>query len=1078
MTKSIGSESLLEQVGLFESVWPHTTQFPHNRARTSVAGVVHEDLLGSQEPLLITSYTSLDRIIAFLGRMFVRWEGDPEAYRRVRILLGHEPSVATAEAYLLGPSALSQEIKDYWIERGISVVLCAKLIAGLELLQRAEVEVRTSGERVVHAKIYRGDHAITLGSSNFSRAGMQSNAEANVRFESREGTRFYDAAALAEAIWDEGREYKTDLIELLRKLLQPATWQEALARACAELLDGEWAKTYASLRPIGEMTPLWPAQEQGIAQAMWVLEHVGSVLVADATGSGKTKMGARLIRAIQMRNVRTGRIRQDMPVMVSPPRVELAWRNEAVRCGLSLETISQGELSDRRSGAHDTAREAVRRAQVLAVDEAHNFLNRYSARTQRLYANLADHVLLFTATPINRGAQDLLAIIDLLGADNFEEDVLEIVSAIWKRRRHRRREGIGAQERAKIRQAIQRFTVRRTKSMFNALVDEEPERYRNLLGNPCRYPEHLPKSYMVDADSRDRGLASAIREEAAGLRGMLNIGRRLRVPPHLQWEGWSDQKYLEQRLRGASALAAYRVSSTLRSSRAALLEHLLGTQEAREICQLKDPVKRKDTGNIIGRLQELAGHPPRNELSCRLPEWLSDPDIHEEACLEEAKRYERIVALAKEISDSREDIKAYELERLLKKHDRVLAFDAHLITLSDIQQRLKRRGLERVILATGEQRNQEIHEAFKLDSTSEGVIGLCSDALSEGVNLQGASVVVLLDMPSVIRTIEQRIGRIDRMDSPHGQIEVYWPDDYPEFALRTDELLINRHRDVRDLLGSNVPLPGSMEPVNAGQILERVASGFTRSGEDLADAFVPVRSLVSGAGALVEDATYRKMLDVQATVISSVSVVESQDDWSFFAVAGTEWGAPRWVYFDSDGVETDLEGVSRRLRVRLGPDPSLLDINEQVADRLERDMLRLAKLEARLLPRRKQLALEQMKRVLRHYATRASDHDPERAKISQQILHLANRDVAADQESVNLSELTDWWLEVIRPRWYEHLGSRRRKGPARLKDITTRLREEPLDTAELLSIKNLDPRQLYARPLANRIVAAIIGVAA
>ena len=38
--------------------------------------------------------------------------------------------------------------------------------------------------------------------------------------------------------------------------------------------------------------------------------------------------------------------------------------------------------------------------------------------------NAADHVLLFTATPINRGAEDLLALIDLLGADNFEDATL------------------------------------------------------------------------------------------------------------------------------------------------------------------------------------------------------------------------------------------------------------------------------------------------------------------------------------------------------------------------------------------------------------------------------------------------------------------------------------------------------------------------------------------------------------------------------------------------------------------------------------------------------------------------------
>ena len=36
---------------------------------------------------------------------------------------------------------------------------------------------------------------------------------------------------------------------------------------------------------------------------------------------------------------------------------------------------------------------------VLAVDEAHNFLNRSSERSRVLLGNMADHTILFTATP-------------------------------------------------------------------------------------------------------------------------------------------------------------------------------------------------------------------------------------------------------------------------------------------------------------------------------------------------------------------------------------------------------------------------------------------------------------------------------------------------------------------------------------------------------------------------------------------------------------------------------------------------------------------------------------------------------
>lgn len=109
----------------------------------------------------------------------------------------------------------------------------------------------------------------------------------------------------------------------------------------------------------------------------------------------------------------------------------------------------------------------------------------------------------------------------------------------------------------------------------------------------------------------------------------------------LRRQGWSDEKYLASRSLSARKLARYVVMASLRSSRAALIEHIEGTARAKELCKLEG--------------------------------------------------YNRI--------------------------------------------------------------------------------GLCSDRLSEGENLQQAACVVRLDMPSLARIAEQRVGRVDRMDDPHREIE-------------------------------------------------------------------------------------------------------------------------------------------------------------------------------------------------------------------------------------------------------------------------------------------------------------------
>lgn len=1068
--------------------FPPHVRFPYNYRAKRVGSLVEPDLLDSPAPLLITGYTSLDQIVSFLSACYERTNDTPDAFRSIRVLLGHEPNALAKDRIRLGDHALSEEIASYWLREGISIHLCGDVLSAIELLQGDRVKVRTSRDRPVHAKIYKGESAVTIGSSNYSYAGLRGQIESNCRFSrADEEVRFKEAGELAEAIWTLGIDYKAELIRLLRRLLRSVTWAEALARACAELLEGKWAQRYVAPHAYGEVR-LWPSQEQGVAQAMWVLENIGSVLVADATGSGKTRMGSHLIRALQDRNWRTGRMRRDLPVMICPPNVAESWQREGRLCGQEIPTISHGILSHPASLHHSEAIQVLRRAQVLAVDETHNFLNRLTARTQRLYGNMADHVVLFSATPINRGAQDLLAIIDLLGADNFDDEVLRVLQRIARRRSHRG-ERLAPDEREVIRRAIQRFIVRRTKSMFNRLIDEEPERYTNALEQQCRYPKHVPLTYTCGETTRDRELAQTIRDAAGRLRGLTNLRKTLQLPEYLRLEGWDDEKYLNMRLRAAKALAAYRIGACLRSSRAALLEHLYGTTAAQELCGILGRIKSEDTGNVIESLRGMRGRPPINELKVPLPEWLADVGEHARVCDEEIAIYEQMGALTQELSTAREEAKAQHLGALLKKHDLVLAFDSRLITLSDIKARLERRGSGKVLLATGQSQPRRVHQAFALGSRERGVVALCSDVLSEGVNLQAASALVLLDMPSVIRVAEQRIGRVDRMDSPHAEIEVYWPDDAPEFALRSDEVFRERHRDVAELIGSNLELPPSLRSehgvASRAVSWKEVAAGVKEmeredeSWNGLEDAFAPVRAMVEGENVLVPAPVYASMRRTDARVYSSVSVVESKLEWTFLAIAGNEDGAPRWIYFDEESTHplTDLDAISRRLREHLSDHIVDRKLDKQATERLKRDLTRLHEWEMQLLPRKKRRALEEMRRVLASYERQALvSEDMARARLIQAILALTKRNTDAEdpeRPAVDLSILAEWWLDLIRPVWYEHLSHRRRNKPALLRNIRADLERDPITTERLQSIRVIP---LRSKPMDQRVVAAIVGI--
>lgn len=1069
---------------------PAYERFPYNYGDQKVRPLIFEDLRRSRCPMIISGYTSLSMIIEFLALCHQDLEKNPEAFETIQILIGNEPLPTQRSSFRLYQHDLPQEIQRYWLEeRGISIFLCAKVIVAIELIRSGKVQVKLSDRvRPMHAKIFKGDDAISSGSSNFSHSGLEFQYEINHRYErTKEKRRFEETCQFAEGYWLLGRDYQDGLINLLELLLSVVTWQEALARACAELLEGDWAQRYIRPQTYSDEAALWLSQQQGIAHALWVIENVGSVLIADATGSGKTKTGAHLIRSAIQRMWGTGRIQQEIPVLLCPPSVEDNWRGEVLRCGQSVEICSHGILSHSTDEKRQEVLTIIRRAQVLAVDEAHRFLNLDSNRTKFLFNNIADHVLLFTATPINKGPQDLIAIIDLLGADNFDDDILDTLSRI--RKRHGRfDEKVSKAELEKIQRAIQRFTVRRTKTMLNRMIDANPEAFKDKHGRLCRYPRHDSKIYSCDRNEQDCQIATKIRETAAQLRGLIYLQKPIEVP---EFFNGTHEQFLNSRLNSAAALVMYNVMSSLRSSRACLLEHIHGTAYAKEWAEISAKVKTQDTGNVIAKLQKQIEQPPQQTLSVEMPTWLADADEYKQACLNEIKLYEQIAKLARQMSSGREDAKTEHLIGLLRSHSIVIAFDKNLITLATLRDRIGQHSDCEVVVATGGSKTDQkrANQVCQLGSTESGVIVLCSDAMSEGINLQQASAVVHLDMPTVVRVAEQRIGRIDRMDSPHPTIEVFLPKDRQEFTLSSDQQFLTRVQFASEILGSNMPLPEELLSDAALPEIIAKLDEAERTGtpsDNLLDAFAPVRSLVEGDQALIRQEIYQQLRNSDARVIASVraietkriSVVAARRPWVFFAVAGTQWGAPRWVYLDSPNAVpvTDLEDVSQHLRSVLDEGVSNLPREQmkKAAKVLTVFLKQLHRTEELLLPRKKQRALQEMRIVLQSYQEEAAIRgDQEREELARKLLELTQPE---SEEPVDLGSIAERWLDLIRSVWYDQLTKRRRSGPLRLRDIRQVLVNQELLKTE--DIKAAFSRELrFLKPLDERIVAAIVGVA-
>lgn len=1049
--------------------WPDQRAFPVNRAAAHVADVVRADLLASTRPLVVAGYSSIAELVDFVAA----WD-TVAGNERVRLLLGAEPYPTARLSFGSARAVFTEEARRYWEERGISVRLSAKVLQTIAALDAGRVAARfIHGAAVLHAKVYVGADAATVGSSNFSDAGLRSQLEANARFErTSERERFEGLVTIAENLWSQGQPWDDELRALLEDLLRFTTWQEALARASADLLEGEWAAAYLE-HAGGAGAALWPSQRAGIAQALWIIETVGSALVADATGSGKTRMGAHLVRAVRDRLWSTGRTRRGRAVVVCPPAVAPTWEHEANVAGVDLLTVSHGLLSREAATRRPRSQEeALANAQIVAVDEAHNFLNRDARRTQAVRDNRADHVLLFTATPINRGAADLLALVAFLGADNFDEATIETLRRLERRRS--RDAQLSPGEVDQLRREIQRFTVRRTKAVLNELVDREPVAYLDPdSGRTCRYPTHDARTYETGETADDEAIAEEIRAHTAALAGIAQLERTIAVPAALRSD-YSDERWLAFRLTSVRGLAAHHVLGAMRSSRAALVEHLEGTTAASNRYGLPR-FKPAPTGAVIAKLARLAEEgPPAVELDCDVPDWLTDREAWAEACRAERARYEEMLAAAARLSPAREERKAALLLDLAARHARLLAFDRHPITLEQLRLLLDGRGPD-VIVATGanQANRRRVEAAFDRASTSEA-IALCSDAMNEGLNLQGASAIVHLDLPTTLRVAEQRIGRVDRMDSPHDAIEAWWPRDGKSFATRANELLAQRAAESQELLGSNLRVPALTDADDIVDVEERISEAEAPGAEawdGIRDALEPVRALVSGDDPLVPPSLYDELRGARRTTV--LAAVASPVPWAFLAIAATANGAPRWLLLDGERLDpvVGLDEVTARLRARLAGDPRSVPVGEALG-LLDRALDVATRVEHRLLPRRMQRALDQLRRVTAVYARDASRRGDEQGAARWSAIG-ALADPSREGPRPDLDAVAERWLALVRPHLDAERARRRFQQFVLLREIDKRLEAEPLPLAAVeAAFRDL----AVMAPLDDRVVACVLGV--
>jgi superfamily II DNA or RNA helicase len=1061
--------------------WPDNHAFPLNlrdyTSKRTVLEVVLEDISQSENYLVVTGFTSLAHIIELFGGKVTFGR-----LRDVRIVLGFEPELR--ERKLWKSAELDKDIKEFWAGQHYSLLNGGVVIKVIELIKEERICFRLSDG--LHAKIYVGDLHTILGSANFSKNGTTMQHEANIRINNDvakpvEQEQYRQIKQIAENYYQLGKPYNETIIELLRTLLKLTTWQEALARAIAELLDKPWLNDIPELYSKLNSLKLWPSQRIGLGQAMYILQTQGCVLIADPTGSGKTKMISTLQLVLYHWLWETGRRNKSYAVTICPPLVKDSWHKEFVDIEFSQSgQISMGALSYTKGHYHATHLKEIRNANILVVDEAHNFLNLHSFRSISVAEHTSDNIILSTATPINKKPKDLMRLIELLGVDNLGDQELEDFKAL-KKQKHIRS---NSPEFAALKTYIEKFIVRRTKTQLNKLIDREPELYINRQGKQCRYPHHSPEIYKTGETKEDKRIARDINKLGGELKGLIYLQRVMR-PDDL--EAKDEQYHIDLRLRAAKALAKYNIQAKMRSSKAALLEHIEGTDAA--LAEYKFKSSKDKSGNVIATIRKISETLPKNQLKHVCPDWLTDLDTYQQVCREEIRIYEEIARLSINLSLSRELKKIGELLKLFKEHALVLAFDSTVLTLDFLGKLLRTNfpdsGIEHHVVTGVSTKTSiaNILKKFDLGSTATNVLAFCSDSMSEGVNLQQASALMFLDMPSVLRIAEQRIGRIDRLDSPHTEIKVYWPLDSVEFALRSDGRLIRTSFDTESLIGSNFTIPEEIMDQHLEDIIrpddmikamkENKDQEYLWAG--VQDAFTSVHDLYEGEHPLITSKTYEAYRNVDASVKVKLSIGRSDRPWVFLAVKGTKAISPRWYFVDADEkISVELGEVSRQLRHHItSTEYWEMKWSDAVQKELDHYIKLLLYNEINILPSKRKRAILVAKAILLKQL-KLTEKDQLRKKLISQVLEMFDPKIVNEEYNIDYYHFSQQWLDIFTPILAEKKRNQKKKDKKVLSLLDLRNDKSIELTNEVLQ-KILDEAPLIIN-MWSRVAACIIGL--
>ena len=696
----------------------------------------------------------------------------------------------------------------------------------INLLYRDNVQVRLGGSRFNHSKCYIFDNRTAfIGSSNFTQPGLVGNYELNAGL--YQPGAVIQTRAWFDDMWKEATDTKNDLIAVLKrsKFGEPAlpfeVYMKMLFERFKPLLDAadRDAKYDASLTNF---------QQDAVQNGLYIISEFGGVMIADATGLGKTNMGIEILR---QKTLGEGK----KVLLVAPSQVlHSMWEEKLkdvdinVREKLSMESLGRDEKLDLGK---------YRNIDFVLIDESQNFRSKAANRRKNLMKLLSvgkrKQIVLLSATPINNSLMDLYYQLSIItGADDsyFYKTV-----GIPDLKRHMQSASKKDLQQGleKVQQLLDSVMVRRTRSYIKDVYRDD-----QINGEELRFPKHEYSAIRYNLSDMFGNIFEKILE---GIKSLTM------APYGIEQYSLTLSEEEKKKSRVRAHLQVITILKRFESSVAAVqksLENKITLYEyIRRMLDEGKILRVRDFNKILGKWNSVDdGSEPHldmdedarvkffmNEISKIQTESVVDYDV------EGLKRdmdsdVQKIRELLEEVKRITMDTKLDEVVKCIFRDKaletdgkKVLIFTEYTATAKYITQyirsKFKDKTVECITGNTKTETRKRYIQCFAPESNpSENAdqkeidILVSTEVLAEGQNLQDCNYVINYDLPWNPMRIVQRTGRVDRLTSKHDVIHsrACYPDKELDAILQLVGTLIDKIGTVNEIVGLDTELLGEV----------------------------------------------------------------------------------------------------------------------------------------------------------------------------------------------------------------------------------------------------------------------------